>query len=148
MGLSAVASCLLKLRLCHCLLTSWHPTAVQWRGGSLGQKPASLDGLHPSFPCWPSFFQNIPFYFILKYVSQKDVIVPLWTTVSSSVHQSFRTRVSCFNRNSWYLFLKPKIRSSSYSKIFYFVIILEILTILILSKSSLFLKKCKYAWQD
>lgn len=51
-------------------------------------------------------------------VAQRDLIVLLVTTVSVSVY--FKTRVSCSSRNSWYFFLKPKIRSVPYSKPFYF----------------------------
>ena len=67
MLLSAVPSGLLKLRLRHCLQTDWHPTATpqlhRHREGtavSLGRQQASLAGLCPSFPCWPSSFQNSP----------------------------------------------------------------------------------------
>lgn len=78
---------------------------------SLGPRPAAaLLVLAQAFPADP------PLSITALGVSQKDLIVLLWTAVSVSIY--CRTRVSCFSRNSWYLFLKPKIRS--FSKTFYF----------------------------
>lgn len=124
MGLSLVARALLRLRLCDSLQTHSHPHygsekphsrhRATWR-----QLRSAWDSNQQAVLVHAQVFPaDAPLSKTALGVSQKDLIVLCWTTVSVSVY--FRTRVSCFSRNSWYLFLKPKIRRFPYSKTFYF----------------------------
>lgn len=124
-GLSVAASALLKLRLCHCFQTHSHPTNC-WREtpptplqSKWGELRSTWDSNQPALlvraqasPADPPLSKTA------LGVSQKDLIVLLGNTVSDCVY--FRTRVSYFSKNPWYLFSKPKIRSFPYSKTFYF----------------------------